>query len=484
MKRRWRGPLSVAALLGLAITFGVSGARAALTSSEKGQVRDFVAAARITDADKVRSLVARTDLSAEESAAVLSEAVAAVPFTDARGAFLKEVAFGGASAASRAVLVIAEVKAVLARADAVYQRYVGGLDHESRAIQELIAIYAWLDASFANVGAAAGISAATYERCASALGEHINSQPRWLKGDGPLPSSVERLRAQAQIALVDMMPDAMTRRVDAADRLGIGSRARRTMLAHWGLLFVDGGRLDEAKIERVRQLLQRLRGARAGVVVLYVGDDAGGLVRARGGVMQLPAGSEPYPFTGAAVPADYDPATGSIAHDLAVALVRRALRERDELRRQAERDAGAAALGTGRLLGRPRAPTVEHVVGAALFALLTDAPRATELAVARLNDGRSEPVALLSDALGALASFADEEKDAKDRTSRAVEVGQANRWIPAKGIELAANGVALGVVVDGRRWSFERSAPSYQVLGARSEAVPVSTSEPAAPKKP
>ena len=80
------------------LLLGARSAEAALTSSEKGQIRDFVAAARSENAARVRALVARTDLTAESPISALSEAVAPVPFTDARAVFLRELAFGAPSA--------------------------------------------------------------------------------------------------------------------------------------------------------------------------------------------------------------------------------------------------------------------------------------------------------------------------------------------------------------------------------------------------
>jgi hypothetical protein len=251
--------LGAALVLTATLLCGARSAEAALTSSEKGQIRDFVASARVENAVRVRSLVARTDLTAEESISALSEAVAPVPFTDQRAIFLRELTFGVSSASSRPLLAHGLTHAMLARADAVFQKYVGGLDHEPRAIGELIAIYAFLDGTVANAGrptlaahdAAAGISAAAYEECSKELSHHVEQNARWLKGDGAVAESVGRVRAQAQAALLDMLPDGLTRRVDAAERLGLKG-ARRQILIDWGILLQDAGKLDDAKSSRVR----------------------------------------------------------------------------------------------------------------------------------------------------------------------------------------------------------------------------------------
>jgi hypothetical protein len=466
-------------LIGTALLLGAGPADAALTSSEKGQIKDFVAGARAENADKVRALVARTDLTPEESGAVLVESLTPVPFTDQRGIFLKELAFGGASAASRPVLVASVVRGLLARADSIYQRYVGGLDHDARAVQELVAIYAWLDGTIANAGkptsaahdSGAGIPPATYAECAKLLGEHVERQGRWLKGDGAIAPTVSRLRAQAQIALVDMLPDGLTRRVDAADRLALKG-ARRAMLTEWGVLFADAGKLDDTKVERVRQTLARLPAARSDLSLVFVGD--GGTIRARGPVTYTRVADERYPFFPASTPSSYDAELSGVLHDLAIVQARRALEERADLRTQAEADAAAATAAPERLLGRPRAPSAEHVVGAAIHALLIDADEARATSVTRLLDKHPETAALLSDALGALAVQAPDVPPAAPATTpgKKIDLGTKSGWTPAT-VRLAPNGVAIAFVLGKTTWTIDRASPTYTVLGMRRDGQPV-----------
>jgi hypothetical protein len=458
-------------------------ANAALTSSEKGQIKDFVNAAKAENAHKVRSLVARTDLTPEESISVLTDAVAPVAFSDQRGIFLKELVFGGASAASRSILTLATVKALVARADSIYQRFVGGLDHEPRAITELVAIYAYLDGTIANAGkpttanhdASAGISPATYEDSSKVLRDHIDQNARWLKGDAAVPETIGRLRAQAQVTLFDMLPDGLTRRVDAADRLGLKG-ARRTMLTDWGVLFADAGKMGDAKIERVRQILARLPGARIDLGLVFAGEDRAGGLRSRGIVAYVgSAGAERYPFFDEQAPGTYDEKTSAIAHDLSDLAARRALENRGELRTQSDRDATASSGDLNRLLGKPRAPSVEHVIGAAIHALMTDGPKAIDLAVARLLGGRPESAAILSDALGALAAFPSEEKP--DPKGPKLDLGKAGGWTTASAIRLAPNGTAIGFTVDNHAWSIDRASPTYLVMGARRDGAAVSAGQ-------
>jgi hypothetical protein len=421
----------------LAFLLWAGSAAASLTSSEKGQIRDFVHTAHVESAGKVRSLVARTDLTAEESIGVLTEALAPVGYSDARGAFFKELVFGGASAASRPIVALATVKAMLARADAVYDRYVGGLDHEPKAIAELVGIYGFLDSVIAN-GGKSSIPVASYEQFAKALRDHVDRNARWIKGDGALPAPVVRVRAQAQVALFDMLPEGTTRRVDAADRLGLKG-ARRTLLGEQGVLFADNGSADDARIDRIRQTLARLPHPDLAVIVTD-----GGPISARGTVMALPA-AERYPFDDPP-PASYDPVASGVAHELAVLAARRAIETKPELRELATKDAAEGRIG------RPRAPSVEHVLGAAMHAVLVDAPKAVAFAAARLSAGRAEPAALLSDALGALG-------DGPTIAAGSATIDNVKR----------AHGVVVGFGLEGKTWTIERPLPSFAVVGMRQE---------------
>jgi hypothetical protein len=461
----------------LLLAGGARTAEAALTSSERAQIRDYVAAARAENAPRVRSLVARTDLTSGESFAALEEAVAPVPFTEPRGTFLRELAFGASSAASRPLLVRAVTRALLARADVVYQRYVGGLDHEPRAVEELVSIYGFVDGAIANAGqptlaahdAAAGIPPAAYEDCSKELRAHVEKNARWLKGEGAVPESVGRVRAAAQVALLDMLPDGLTRRVDAADRLGLAG-ARRRILTEWGILLQDTGKLDDARSEKIRQALARLPGARHDLELVYAGEDRGPL-RARGAVVFVSGATvgQTNPFGDELTPTRIDAGVSAVVGDLAVLAVKRALDTRGELKLQAERDAASTRGEPGRMLGKPPAPSVEHVVGAAAQLLALDAPRAVDLAFVRVIGGRPESAALLSDAVGALAATATPaaaKPGAPDRSSGvSLELGSAAGTTTMSAIRLAPSGAAVGFTLDGHAWAISRGAPGGAVTG-------------------
>lgn len=460
-------------------------AQAALTTSEKAQVRDFAAAAQLENAGRVRALVARTDLSEAESIAVLSEALEGLPFDTARGRFLKEIVFGPSSAPSRPLLALAAVRAVLARADAVHQKYVGGLDHEPKALGELAALYAFLDGEVANAGRTsikghdplAGIPASTYEACSKALRDHVDRNARWLKGDGPVADPVARVRAQAQVALRDMLPDGATARVEAADRLGLKG-PRRQMLLDWDLLVADAGHLDEASLEKVRRALARMPGARADTSVLFLGDP-GGAIRARGAVVT--AGGHPpragaSPFGDELTPAPYDAAVGTVLLDLATIAARRVLETKPDFRAQVEKDVAAAAQAdAGRTLGLARGTSAAEVLGGAVQALFVDAPRAVDLAMVRHVAGRPESVALLSDALGVAILQVGGDT---------LELGRNGAPVAVTGVKVAPNGAVLGFTLEGAAWTIDRAQGSYAVVAARRGGQPVSLLHLASAKTP
>src|SRR5262245_4160427 len=152
-KKRPRAGLHVlGALVAVLFFAGERNSAAALTTSEKAQVRDFVARGQLENVGRVRSLVARTDLTQEESVGALTDAFSGVPFDDGRSAFAKALVFGAASTPSRPLLTHATVKALLARADALYDK-AGNVEQakagdaasrdRTRALSELASLYAF-----------------------------------------------------------------------------------------------------------------------------------------------------------------------------------------------------------------------------------------------------------------------------------------------------------------------------------------------------
>ena len=492
-------PIALAACLALSVSTTV--AHAALTVSEQAQIKSFVAEARPQSALRVRAMVARPDLTADESAAALRDAVAPVAFTDARAVYLREMLFGPASAPSRPMLSIAVTRAVLARADEVLTR-TGDLEAPASAasLAELSRIYAFLDAEIANAGRAAGASSAagatreassgitttSYEECAMAIAAHVARHPRALRGDAAIGAALVPVRAQLQLALLDMMNDTPTRKVDAAGRLGLAG-PRRALLTELGLLLIDGGQADAARIDRVRAVLSRLPGARADVEALYTvrSGDAKPALKARGAIVTLKS-----PLDGARAAAEaaslfgdgdevegapIDASSAELARELATLAVKRALDARPELRAEADRDWKAAGGDPKTVLGVPDGGSLEATLAAAAELLVLDAPRAIDLAMVRALAGRPESAALLADALGALAAYAPATSTP---SGIAVPLGRARKdgaeggseTVLATVLKLTPAGSVTSFTFQGHTWTIERpggAAPNVKRDGAQ-----------------
>src|SRR6185437_2688489 len=112
---------SVLAVTLAALLTAAGVARASLTPSEAEQVRRGVATA--SDLPRVRSLVARPDLSPDEAAAALAAPLGMTPLDAAHVDYLRELVFGEAAEASRPLLAVATVRGVLARADALLAQH-------------------------------------------------------------------------------------------------------------------------------------------------------------------------------------------------------------------------------------------------------------------------------------------------------------------------------------------------------------------------
>ena len=461
---------------GIAVAALVSAttASAALTVSEQAQVRQLVATADLQSASRVRAMIARTDLTTEETIASLRDAMTPVAFDPVHVAFTRELAFGGPSQGGRAVLSIATVRAVLARADALLSRHASDLDTVPSVLAELERIYAFIGADVANAGhpggaahdPATGIPASSYDECAKALADHIERNPRWLKGDARLAPPATKLRAQAQLALFELLNDVPTRRADAADRLGIAG-PRRALLVDHGLLVLDDGKADSARVERLRALLDRLPPVRVGVEAIYFGDDHPGL-RARGTVLatKTPLEAVSAPDTRSLFPDDVEPGTrdaalSELAHALASVAAQRALDSRADLRAAAERDVRAAGVDSRDLLGRKAESGAEDALADAVEMLVTDAPRTVDLAFVRFLSGRPHSVALLSDALGVLAAFAP--PGAAPASGLTLALGKpkgqdgSTEHVFATAVRLLPSGGVTSFTLEGHVWTLSRA---------------------------
>jgi hypothetical protein len=440
--------------------------RLALTSSEQAQIGSYVAEGKVATAERVRALVARPDLSADESASALSAAVSPLVFNDPRAAYLHEMLYGPASLPSRGTVAVAVTRALAARADVVMAHHEADLDETPPAIAELTRIFAFLDTDVANAGQphgaahdpAAGIGGAAYDDAAKALVTLLAAHPRWLRGEAPIPVAAAPVRGQLELTLLDMTNDTTTRRFDAADRIGVLG-PRRAALTELGLLFLDDGHTDGAILDRMRALVARMPGASRGLEALALFDVKTSL-RARGDVVTAVVGPESngaplrLPPPGSALP----PEVFAAVTTLAERAVRRAFELRPDLRAQCEQDVRAASA---------RRPGASPPGGDAVVSAMTEGvqmltivgPPRFDDALARLLGGSDVGVMFLSDVLGILAAV-----DPQSPASLAVGGARATN------VQTASAGYVTGLTLEGHAYKFMR-AP--QGLTARRDGQPI-----------
>jgi hypothetical protein len=439
-----RGILAAVAAAGMLVAVS---AHAALTVSETEQVRGYVASG--AHADRVRALVARPDLSADESAAAMTAALVGMELDARRAAYLADLVANGPSAASRSVLAGATARGVLARADAVFAAHPADLDRNA-ALDEIARAYL-LVATEAQDPAVGDAERALLGR---ALADHLGRQATLLKLDVPVAAGIGRVRAIAAVALYDSMPDGPTRRVDAADKLGL-TGARRALLVETGVLFVDAGGPD-ARVTAARGLLERLPGARDGLEAIVVGDPRAPL-RSRGTVAtaeDAPAtrlADATSPWAPEAEPAPIEGSTMAIARGLAAAAVRKAMARRPGLGEAIARDGGEAQ--------------VSQLAGM----LAVDGERTIEVVAARSLAGKTAMLATLADAIGALAAFAPASATPSEGLSLPLGGVTATR------VSLEPTGAATALRLGTHVWRFERDATGV-VTALHRDGAPVTAS--------
>lgn len=451
--RRSTLALTVAVVLSTAAS-----SRASLTPSESEQVRRGIATA--SDLGRVRALVARPDLSPDEAAAAVGAPMKTTALDANHLAFLHDLVFGDTPDSSRPVLVVAVMRGVLARADALIAQHPLDLERTPAALAELQSAYGYVE-QVAAAAPAANLPASTRTECATALAAHEAHNATVLSPQATVGPAVALVRAQAAIAYLDLAPDGATRRIDVADGLGL-TGARRAMLLERGLLALDAGGPD-ARIASLRELLDRLPALRDGLEAIVVGRDVPGLSARDGAV--LATGDDPG---GAAGPtllwgADVrsppgDGWTTAVARGLATVAVSRAAARDDALRAQIERDGGVSG------------------VAAMAAMLILNGPLAVDAAAARLLAGRKESAACLADAIAALAVFAPAPTAAEGRS---IAVGSAKTAGAAATkltrVVLGPQGAATSFRLENRGWVFERDAGGA-VKGMRRDGLPVSAS--------
>lgn len=468
------------ALLLLSV-FWASAASAELTPSEQVVVRQYVGSAQTTNVPRVRAVVARPDLSAEESAAAMSQALSPVPFTDARASFVRELVFGAGSQASRSVLAAAAVRGLLARADAVFDRNPT-FDAPNDLNAELFRIYAFMS-EIANAGSptmqrhdsAAGIDSATYEACSKALGEHLKRHVAHLGPGVQLSTLASRVRAQAMLAAFDMGQDSPTRTIDGADRVGLDP-TRRSLVIERGIFMLDSGK-NPAGLTAAMALVRRFRASALDrVEAIYFGDEhpnlkARGLVLGVKNDLDATAHADGFPTDEiSASPALA--ALSDLAGQLAFAAAKNALASRGDLRLAVQRDAQAAGNDAKKLLGAPMDASPEAVAASAVRMLLVDAPRTMDLAMARFLAGRPESLALVSDAIGVLAASAGPDAASQLVLGKPDENGTLGPLAIVR-VQLSPNGTAAAFAMNGQVWAIARDAATGSVTGVHRDGQPL-----------
>jgi hypothetical protein len=465
------------AVLGAALLLTASPASASLTDSERAQVKGYIQGGQLATAQRVRSLVVRPDLSLEESANAIADAVVAVTFQPASAAYLHELVYGDVSLSVRPILAAAVTRAVVARAEAVLAR--DHVDQHPDALAELSRLYAFVGAHIANAGhpqgtahdPAIGIPASTYDDCVRTLAEHVQRNTRWLSPEAPVSPAFQRVRAQEELALFDLMNDTPTRRVDAAAALGL-TGSRKKLLTELGLLVLDSGVADDARVQRLRSFYARvggLAGGSLGAFSIDFGDARPELV-SRGAVVGVPVPLETPPSPVPSEEVDTVPVDlplFMLAFELSKPAASRVLSLRPELREWADEDVQARGAPPGAM------STVERIAGM-MAELFVDAPRAVDLSFSRVLAGRSRTAALLSDALGVIGTMAA----AGGAAGLTVSVGRSSgnhgetERMDASGLRLASTGAALSFQLDRRRWDLRRD-PTGEVSEVRCDGQPV-----------
>jgi hypothetical protein len=467
--RRFAFALAIAA----AASASSTDAHAALTSSEKAQIRDFYRSATMSQAGRIRALVARPDLSATESSDALREATEPLAWTNERAALLREISFGTASDASRSVLAPAMTRASLARADVALAKLANAED--ARALAEVTAIYTFLLREVAEKSDAV-LPRTTRDDCVKAVAEHIEKNARALRPDGGATTMLG-LRAQAEVLLFEMVPEGPTRRLDTADKLGLKG-ARRQFMIEWGILVVDGKAIADAKIAQLHSIFERLPGARTDVTAITLGD-VRTVVVARGRVLPLATD------LGAPVPSfwseevgqgDTSAAAGAIG-EIARIATQSVLSNRGELRTRAQAD--AALTDREHPFGKPTDPTVEATVAAALQLLLVDGARAFDWALARFVSAKPESAAILSDALGVLAALSPRvQGNPPELVLPLGKPGAPNATapidvLPATTVRLFPNGAVSQLTFGGHSYAFDRDETTGAVRAVRRDGEAV-----------
>lgn len=454
-------------------------AEAALTDSEKMQIATFVQRGVASNAGRVRALVARPDLTAEEAAEALKKGFVSVPFDDVRQRFADALLFGPGSTASRNALVPPVVEALLARAavrmgDVPAEPRGALAEPERRAADEATAIHAFIDRRIANFGTppldghdgSSAIRDDAWRAAALAEKAHRDAHARWLSGGtGPTPAEIVRLRAQSAVTLIDLA-SGVVGRSELSAWLGLEG-ARRDAFERHGVLVESSA--PDARAAAALRTFEAAPDALTGVSLILLSKTSPAGVFARGAVAHAGATFEPplrresgdRIWADEVTPSEPDAALFQVAEIAALRSVHRAFENRPELRERG-RAASDRAASTGPLgylakdvVGRalegdaklPRAPaSPEMVIAGAAQLLLVDAERALDLALIRASEGHPQPLEQSAAALAVLAGGGARASLGRTESDGSIEPD------PATEIHVE-EGVATGFVLHGKHYA-------------------------------
>jgi hypothetical protein len=411
-------------------------ALAALTDSEKAVVRNFVNKGVLDTAPRVRSLVARPDLTPDEVSAALKPGLAETPFDEQHQRFVDALLFGAGSAASRSTLVPAVVDGLLARTGTVFGDVPldAGAKPDARgrkASDESLAIHAFVDRRVANAGSpsadghdpSVGIHDDALKAAALLYKDFYATHAQAFGTGTRVSQEMLRLRMQIGLAMIDLGRGIVPRQ-ELSQWLGLSGESRGVFERTGVLVDTDGA--PDARAAAATKILESAGRATDGVSGWLVAKVSPAGLAARGLVARAGTflGEAPRPVDGSSLwpgevkPATTDVALVAVAESAAELATSHALAQSDALRERArvaaEHAARAGAAGylapspaqmtlAGALGQPPPAPTPELVLEGAVQLALLDGQRAVEVAVIRAGEGRPEPLEQLALALTVLA---------------------------------------------------------------------------------
>lgn len=445
-------------------------ADASLTDSEKGQIRSWIEHPSPEAASRLRALVARPDLTADESSEALGAALRDQPFVPARETLLGSLLFGPASRSSRASLVSPVSRALLTRAHAVMQRErssPAAFVADPAALEELLRIHRFIGKA---VGPESGVGATLRNDATRAVAvayrDHVQAHAGVLGflSDAEGPALLLRTQVASNVA---GLASVLDNRDEAAGWLGLTGSARG-LFVRTGVVIASSQPGQELRIAQIARVLESVpAGLRAVRVALVdktqhasLGPSAAVLpVRARLGAVA--------PVRDGLWPAELrdelpDQALVEAAWAVSLSASRAAMASNPSLARAAE-SALRRAAGKGDAtfiapwllhasLDRDAATSTqpfppEFLAASAATMLLTDGRRVVDLAMSKWLAGRGEPLEQVLLGLALLAVGNDGSAD-----EQSVRLGQDGGRSPLPAGVTLRDGRVVRFVIDGHRY--------------------------------